>query len=250
RKTNRISSKDVLGFHKRLMKDLLPKDKVGSFRKGPIYVVDVTKKGDVVRYIGPKGERVKELVSGLLDWLKKDGDKLHPVLTAGILHYEFVSIHPFSDGNGRATRLLTQMYLWLKRYDFRRSLALDTYYWHNRMDYYKALSRARTYDGRREVDITPWLDFFTKGFLETAKDLEKEITAVSLSKGSGQIVRLSNDELLIIDFAKQMGKVDLQDVLGVLDLPERTVQRRLKNLVDKNILKKQGKGKSSYYQLG
>jgi len=246
---NRIGIKAVLKFHSLLMKKLLTNEKIGAFRKGPIFIIDVMKKKDVVRYIGPKGKKVEGLIKELLTWLEKEGNKLHPILTAGILHYEFVSIHPFNDGNGRATRLLTTMYLWLKKYDFRKVLTLDTYYWQNRMDYYKALNRAKTYDGRKKVDITPWLDFFTKGFLETVKDLEREITAVSFSGDRKQVMRLSSDELLIVDFAKQMNKVDLQDVLEILDIPERTIQRRLKGLVDKKILKKYGKGKSIYYQL-
>ena len=140
------------------------------------------------------------------------------------------------------------MLLWFKKYDFRKALTLDTYYWQNRMDYYQALSRAKTYNGRREVDLTPWLEFFTKGFLTAAGDLEREITSVSLSD-SRQVIRLSKDELLIIDFAKQMGKIDLRDVLEILGLPERTVQRRLKGLVDNKILRRLGKGKKAYYQL-
>ena len=245
----RIEVKDALKFHSLLMTDLLVKGKIGVFRKGPIYIVDVMKDKDVMRYVGPKGAKVEELVRDLLTWLKKEGSKLHPVLTAGMLHYEFVSIHPFSDGNGRVTRLLTMIYLWLKKYDFRKALALDTYYWQNRMDYYQALNRAETYDGRIGADITPWLDFFTKGFLETARDLEKEIVAVSLSGDGKKMIRLSKDELLIVDFAKQMNRIDLQDVLEMLDVPERTAQRRLKGLVDKKILRKYGKGKSVYYQL-
>lgn len=245
---NQIKIGDILKLHDFLMKNLLPHKKTGSFRKGSIYVVDATKQGDVVKYVGPRGEKTEALIKELLEWLKKERNKLHPVLTAGLFHYEFVSIHPFSDGNGRATRLLTMMYLWLKRYDFRKTLALDTYYWQNRMDYYQALSRAKTYTGRREADITPWLEFFTKGFLAAAKDLENEITSVSLSD-NGQVIRLSNDELLIIDFAKQMKRINLQDVLKILGSPGRTAQRRLKRLVDNKIFKRLGKGKSIYYQL-
>lgn len=248
-KVKKIEVQDILKLHRFLTEDLLDEDKAGVFRKGSIYIVDVMKKKDVVRYIGPKGERVEDLVKDLLVWIKKAGNKLHPVLTAGMLHYDFVSIHPFSDGNGRTTRLLTQMFLWIKKYDFRKALALDTYYWQNRMDYYRALSRAKTYHGRKKADITPWLEFFTKGFLETAKDLEKEITAVSLSGITMQTIRLSNDELLIIDFTKQMSRIDLHDVLEILDISKRTAQRRLKKLVDKKLLEKQGKGKSIYYQL-
>ena len=244
-----IKVKDIFKIHKLLMKDLLPKDKLGSFRQGSIYIVDVMRDKDVVRYIGPKSEKCPGLVEELLEWLLDEGDKLHSVLVAGILHYQFVSIHPLCDGNGRTTRLLAMMYLWLKKYDFRKSLTLDTYYWQNRMDYYKALSRAKTFDGRRKVDITPWLEFFTKGFLEVARDLEKEVTAVSLSKGRDKVVRLSNEELLIVDFTKQIGKISLPDVLSILDIPERTAQRRLKNLRDKKILKRFGKGKNVHYQL-
>ncbi len=247
-KSKKIELKDSLKAHSFLLKDLLDKKKVGKFRQGPIYIVDATEVGDVVRYVGPKGKQVRRLVNKLLNWLEGDGERLHPVLAAGIFHYEFVSIHPFSDGNGRTTRLLTVMYLWLKKYDFRKALALDSYYWQNRMDYYKALSRAKTYAGRRQADITPWLDFFTKGFLAVAQDLEKEITAVSLGDGRS-VVRLSDDELLIVDFVKQVGEIGLRDVLDILSIPERTAQRRLKGLVDKRILKKEGKGRNVHYQL-
>jgi len=248
RENRSIKEVDILKIHGFLMKEILKEDKVGSYRKGPIYIVDVKKAGDVVRYIGPKAKEIKRLIKELLGWLRKDGKKLHPVLAAGILHYEFVSIHPFSDGNGRTTRLLTQMYLWTKNYDFRKTLAIDTYYWQKRMDYYKALSRAKTYDLRRRTDITSWIDFFTKGFLAVSQDLEKEITAVALSDRK-TVVRLSREELLMVDFVKQMGKIDLKDVLGFSDLTERTAQRRLKGLVDKKVFKRLGKGKGVYYQL-
>jgi len=247
--SGKIEVKDILQLHYLTMKDLLLKEKVGFFRKGPVYIVDVINGQDVVRYIGPKGERVKRLIKELLIWLNKEGSRLHPILIAGLLHYEFVSIHPFSDGNGRVTRLLTLFFLWLNRYEFKRVLVPDIYYWQNRMAYYDALNRAKTYDGRERVDVTPWLEFFTKGFLVVAKDLEKEITSVSLSGEDREIVRLSNDDLMMVDFVKQMGRADLQDILSLLNGSERTVQRRLKGLVDKKIFKKCGKGRGVFYKL-
>lgn len=244
-----IENKDILNLHSILMKDLLPHEKTGNFRKGPIYVVNVEKNRDVVRYTGPKAAQVNELIRALLTWLKNDGRKLHPILAAGLLHLEFVSIHPFSDGNGRLARLLTMLYLWLTKYDYKKVLVLDTYYWQNRLEYYAALDRGKTYHARKNADLTPWLDFYTKGFLETASDLEKEITAVAVSGNVKNIIRLTSDELTIIDFAKQMGRIDVQDMLDILNLPQRTIQRRLKTLVDKKLLKKRGKGKSVFYQL-
>lgn len=247
--SRKIGIKDILQLHYLTMKDLLPKEKVGYFRKGPVYIVDVIKGQDIVKYIGPKGEKVKRLIEELLTWLNKEEGKLHPILIAGLLHYEFVSIHPFSDGNGRVTRLLTLFFLWLNRYEFKRVLVPDIYYWQNRMAYYDALNRAKTYAGRRSVDATLWLEFFTKGFLTVAKDLEKEITAVSLSGKDQEIIRLSNDDLIMVDFVKQMGRADLQDIISILNGSERTVQRRLKGLVDKKIFKKYGKGRAIFYKL-
>lgn len=238
----------ILKLHNLLMKDLLPVEKKGKYRRGPIYVVDETNKGDVVKYIGPNGDKVESLIKELFDWLDFEGNKLHPVLTAGIFHYQFVSIHPFSDGNGRMTRLLTSMFLRQKGYGFRKALSLDGYYWQNRMDYYQALSRVKTFGERKKADITPWMEFFTKGFLVIVQDLEKEVTAVSLGQGE-KTIRLSSEELLIVDFAKQMGKIDLQDLLGALEITERTAQRRLKNLVSKKILRRFGRGRGVYYQI-
>ncbi|MFH0942615.1 MAG: Fic family protein [Candidatus Beckwithbacteria bacterium] len=248
-KPGKIEVKDILQLHYLTMKDLLPKEKVGVFRQGPVYIVDVINGQDVVRYIGPKGVMVERLIKELLIWLNQESGRLHPLLIAGLLHYEFVSIHPFSDGNGRVTRLLTLFFLWLNRYGFKRVLIPDIYYWQNRLAYYDALNRAKTYDGRGRVDVTPWLEFFTKGFLIVAKDLEKEITAVSLSGKDKETIRLSSDDLIMVDFVKQMGKADLQDMLSIINGSERTVQRRLKELVDKKIFKKYGKARSVFYKL-
>src|SRR4030042_7088254 len=220
------------------MKDLLPAEKTGNFRPGPVYVVDVIGGKDSVKYTGPESKMVKHLLSDLFRWLNTESNKLHPLLKSGILHYEFVSIHPFSDGNGRVTRLITMLYLWLNKYSFRKVLVPDIYYWQNRLAYYRALSRASTYPGRTTTDITPWLDYFTYGFLKVAEDLEKEITAVSISK-TGETVRLSQDELIMIDFVKQMGKIKLKDVLDILRISKRTAQRRLKELVNKQVITKQ-----------
>jgi len=249
RKTKKISFDDILSLHRLTLRQLLPEEKVGNFRKGEIFIVDVINGKDVVRYIGPKGYQIRSLLEGLLTWLYNSKNNLHPILKAGIFHYEFVSIHPFSDGNGRVTRLLTLLYLWLNDYAFKKVLVPDVYYLQNRLAYYDALNRAPVYDVRHEIDITPWLDYFTKGFLAVARDLEAEITAFSL-KDSGQTpVKLSETELLLVDFARQLGRIDLKEAINIINVPRRTAQRWLARLVAKKILKKHGKGKSIYYQL-
>ncbi len=243
-----INTQDILSLHALVTNQLLPKDKVGKFRSGPIYVVDIIDGQDVVKYAGPSASLVEDLLNDLFSWLKKEKSLLHPILIAGILHYEFVSIHPFSDGNGRTTRLLVKLLLNLLNYDFRGCLVLDNYYWQNTSLYYQNLNQAKKYSHQRVADLTAWLSYFVEGFYLVSKDLERKIDIIKLSTKT-QMIRLNDDEVQIIDFIHQFEQISLKDALDVLRVPERTVQRRLKNLIDKNLLIAQGKGKNTYYVL-
>lgn len=243
-----ITIKDILRIHFLVMADLLPPEKVGHFRPGPIYIVDVKNGQDYLKYTGPKADQVERLINGLLTWLNRQGKSLHPVLAAGIFHYEFVSIHPFTDGNGRVTRLLTLLFLRLNHYGFRDVLIPDTFYLQFRRQYYQALSQAKIYNRQRLADLTPWLDYFTWGFLTVAEELKNNITLVALKKKSEKPIELSSAEITLLDFCKTMGKLDLQTAIDILEIPRRTAQRWLSRLVDKGLLTRKGKGKNIYYQ--
>ena len=253
--TKRITAKkeinltDVLKLHNCVANNLLPKQKIGQLRKGPVYIIDIIGKKEIVQYTGPQAKQLANLLNDLFAWLRENKTKLHPVLTAGILHYEFVSIHPFSDGNGRVTRLLVKLFLDQISYNFRGALVLDKYYLANRMNYYDSLHKAKHYEQQRKADLTTWLNFFVRGFWEVCKDLEKEITIVSVNRNKKQLIRLSNEEIQILDFAKQFGQITSGDIADIIKGSERTIQRRLKTLISKKLLVKKGKGKNIYYQL-
>ncbi|MDZ7586213.1 MAG: Fic family protein, partial [Patescibacteria group bacterium] len=242
-----ITIQDILRLHSLVMVDLLPKQKVGHLRQGPIYIVDVKNNQDYLRYTGPTANKVLKLTNELLIWLNRQGKKLHPVLAAGILHYEFVSIYPFTDGNGRVTRLLTLLFLRLNHYGLRDVLIPDIFYLQFKRQYYQALSLAKIYNRQRSADLTPWLDYFIWGLLAVAEELKKNITLVSLKKKSAKSIELSSAEITLLDFCKTMGKLDLQTAIDILKIPRRTAQRRLKILVDKGLLARKAKGKNLYY---
>lgn len=248
KKKKEINVQDILKLHSFVADGLLQDSKVGKIRLGPIYIVDIFNKKEIIRYTGPEASKLTILLKDLLFWLKKAKRELHPALIAGILHYEFVSIHPFSDGNGRVTRLLVKLFLDLQDYDFRGVLVLDKYYSENRFAYYDSLNQAKKYEKQRKADLTDWLAFFIKGFYEVAKDLEKEISIVSVSNNI-EIIRLSNEEIQLLDFVKQFGQISTSDVLEILQLSERTAQRRLKTLIGKGLLVKHGQGKNIFYKL-
>ncbi len=244
------NAESILRIHKILMDGLLLSEKVGKWRPGPIYIVDEIDKKEVLQYTGPRAKDLDKLVESLLSWIDhKENNSLHPVLKAGLLHYLFVSIHPFSDGNGRTTRLLTSSFLKSWKYDFKDSLSLDSYYLQNRTKYFEALSLGSTFDERVDADLTPFLEFFIKGFLTVAQELSQYFITGKVRTDGTEPIRLSKDEMLILDYVRQFKSISLKDVNSVLSVSERTAQRRLAGLVNKNILKMIGEGPATEYLL-
>jgi len=245
KKKSKILFKDTIKLHSLVADNLLSEDKTGHIRPSNIYIVDDQ---DNVNYMGPKSFQVKKLIEELLIWLEDIENNLHPVLIAGILHYEFVSIHPFSDGNGRTTRLLVKMFLNLINYDFRGCLVLDSYYWQNLSAYYGAISHAKTYKDQSRADMTDWLTYFIEGFYQETKELERKVEILNMS-GKIDTLKISDDETQVLDYVSQFRSIDLKETVNILRLPIRTCQRRLSVLVDKKILKMVGKGKNIHYIL-
>lgn len=248
REKNPFTTKNILVLHRLTMARLLPKEKTGEFRKTPIYVVDIVGGKDILRYTGPEASDVPGLIGELLEWLGSRED-LHPILVAGILHFAFVSIHPFSDGNGRVTRLLTLLYLYTSGYGFRQVLVPDSFYFSDRRRYYTALNRGKTYVEQMNADMTPWLEYFVGGFLQSAEDLTEKITSVSLSGDHGDVVTLTPDDYRIVDYIGSIGKAGISDLVSALELPKRTIQRRIKYLTENGVIKRVGKGPASRYLL-
>lgn len=239
-----ITMSNILKLHKTVIDGLVEESKIGAFRPGPIYITNQAQ----VMYVGPDSNKVKGLVEELLSWLTASKD-IHPVIRAGLFHYQFVTIHPFSDGNGRSARLLTLLHLYQSGWDFRKSLALDEFYNSSRPSYYQALQTGESYKERQSVELTSWITYFVRGFWESALKLKEQV--LSLQVGSGDISSrlLSSDELKIIDFVLTLGKVTSSDVVDILGVPKRTAQSKLNKLESYLILEKIGSGPTTYYTL-
>lgn len=244
---NPITLQDILKLHAIIMDSLLPDDKVGKLRKNDVYIIN---QDDVVQYIGPEAGLVLNELQELLNWLNDASHSVHPIISAGLLHFQFVSIHPFSDGNGRTTRALTSLYLGLRDYDFRGSLVLESYYSVAKQEYYSALhdSQGNDYAKAATSDVTKWLDYFTTGFLSSAKILLTEITLFSSAVGDVPI-RINHDEADILAYAKQFGAISLSEAEGILpNIARRTLQRKLNSLVDRGYLRPEGKARNIVYR--
>ncbi len=253
KKAGPITEEEVLKLHKIVVSGLVEKEKVGKYRPADVYVLDDLGDGrEMLRFKAPPAPQVKKMVAELLTWLKaSEKEDIHPIIKAGILHLQFVSVHPFTDGNGRVARLLTQLQLYRDGWDFRKILVLEDYYNNDRMSYYNAENRAQGKNYQKDMDFTGWLEYFTTGFLVEARKVLEQIQSIGFGKASkkNEQIFLDRDEIQIMDFLTTTGRITSEDVADVLKVAKRTAQLKLKNLSDKGLLKLNGKGPSSFYTL-
>ncbi|MCL2332823.1 MAG: Fic family protein [Actinomycetia bacterium] len=247
----KLDATDILKIHKIVADRLIDEpEKIGAWRNNLVYITDGN---DQALYNAPAAEMVPREVEELLNWLNGASYDIHPVIAAAILHFQFVSIHPFADGNGRTTRLLTALYLGLRNYDFRSALVLDSYYSTDKASYYAALHcvQGDNYKIAKVAQLNPWLDYFSDGFLSSAKVLSAEVTL--LSSAIQQLPKphkLSRDETDLLSYIQQFGSIALSEAESILPhASRRTVQRRLKGLVDNGYLVAEGSTNTAAYQI-
>lgn len=248
-----LTEAEILKLHSTLISGLVEKEKTGRFRPADVYVLDDLGDGrEMLRFKAPPAPKVPEMINDLLEWLKRSKtESVHPIIRAGILHLQFVTIHPFTDGNGRAARLLTQLLLYKEGWDFRKIIVLEDYYNRDRMSYYNAENKAQGKEYKEDMDFTEWLEYFTNGFLVEARKALEQIQSIGygqVSKESEQVF-LDAAEIQIMDFLTTTGRITSDDVVDVLNVAKRTAQLKLKTLSDKKLIKLNGKGPASYYSL-
>lgn len=246
-----ITEKVILKIHKLVTDKTLAPQFCGHYRPGPIYVIRKHfGMPQEILYTGPEAKRAAQLMTEFVTWLKESEKKeINPVIVAAIAHMEIAAIHPFNDGNGRTARALATLILYQRGYDFRRLFALEDYYNTNRQDYYKAINLGKTYDERR-TDLTSWLEYFVKGFKQEIDEVKNKILPLSTRNIDGKIksqIYLTPEQLKIIDFIDQVGRISAKDVEDILTCPKRTAQLQLQKLKKIKIIKAIGKGKTTAY---
>jgi Fic family protein len=149
--------------------------KPGLYRDGQNVIRDgVT--GRIV-YLPPQADDVASLMKEFVTWINGSSTILAPIV-AGIAHYQFVTIHPYFDGNGRTARLLTTLLLYLRGYDLKGLYALEEYYARDLAGYYAALTIGLShnyYEGRAQADITTWVEYFCQGMLQSFEKVRAKI---------------------------------------------------------------------------
>ena len=162
-KQTAITEKLIQRLHALVMNDGRRRVKPSIYRDGQNVIRNSQNRSIV--YMPPTAEDVPLLMSGMIDWIHKQ-KKLPIPIVAAIVHYQFATIHPYYDGNGRTARLLTTLVLHQGGYDLKGLYSLEEYYAQNLPAYYNAISIGPShnyYEGRATSDITSWISYFLEG---------------------------------------------------------------------------------------
>jgi Fic family protein len=172
----RITEKQIRQIHGEVMAGG-KKGAATPYRDGQNVIKDSVS-GRIV-YMPPEAEDVPPLMADLVGWLAQGSDVPCP-LRAAIAHYQFATIHPYYDGNGRTARLLTNLVLHLGGYGLKGIYSLEEYYARDLAAYYGAISVGPShnyYEGRAGADITAWLEYFVIGMEQAFAKVEEQAKA-------------------------------------------------------------------------
>lgn len=245
-----ITMADILELHRIITDRLLDKTRNGKIRKNPIYIET---QNHQILYTAINANKIQTALDELVNWIKASQFQIHHIIIAAIIHFRIAAIHPFSDGNGRTARALTSLFLALNQYDHNGLLALDSYYASDRTAYYAILRflNGKNYHTSTQADLTPWLEYFTDGFLTSLHILDAEIRIINLSLSSRhQIPDLDREQQDILSYASKFGSISISEAEQFLpEISRRSVQRKLQQLVDSGHLKITGKARNTKYIL-
>jgi Fic family protein len=247
RTDEKVSEETILELHKIVIKNVLPDEEAGIYRKKEV-VIKNSITGDVA-FKPPKAVEVPWQMKELIVFIQEEPE-IHPVLKGGIVHYEFVRIHPFLDGNGRVGRALSMLVLYQLGYDIRQFFSLEEHFDRDPDRYYTALQSVEAKSG----DQTEWLVYFTECLAVELSKIRERIENISidsnLKKKLGGPVRLSERQLKIIEYIQANGYIENNAYETLFPMvSEDTVLREVQDLVKKGLLKKQGVTKGVKYVM-
>jgi Fic family protein len=170
-----ISESHIRTLHALVMAEGRRKAKPTAYRDGQNVIRDSRSRRIV--YMPPEAKDVPPLMKALVSWVSTSQDDSLPCpIRAGIAHYQFATIHPYYDGNGRTARLLTTLILHLGGYDLKGLYSLEEYYASNLGAYYNALTVGPShnyYEGRAQADITSWVEYFCEGAADSFENVRR-----------------------------------------------------------------------------
>lgn len=211
---------------------------------GTALVNDLTNE---IIYIPPDDfDTINNLMSNLEQYINTDNDEVSPLIKLAIQHYQFESIHPFYDGNGRTGRIMNVLYLILKGLLDEPVLYLSSYIIKNKANYYRLLQEVRTKNNWEE-----WILYMLKAIEQTSLETINQINQINAlfvqtqKQVQEHLPRIYSKDLIEVLFINPYCKIDF--LVERMNLNRKTASTYLKNLEDFHIVRAEERGKELIY---
>ena len=176
----------------------------------------------------------------LINWYKEE-QEVHPLIACAVFVYDFLSIHPFQDGNGRLSRLLTTLLLLQSGYKWIEYVSFEHEIENNKKAYYRVLRSCQAQ--RPNEDITEWIDFFLDSLINLQKKLQQKLEV------SGWDKTLTPREKEVLTYIGNNAGCKSGEISKSLGISKPTTKRIVKDLLEKNLIVKYGKGAGTNYTI-
>jgi len=186
--------------------------------------------------------RMAELVA----WVQtaRAEKRLHALLIVAIFVVVFLEIHPFQDGNGRLSRILTTLLLLQAGYAYVPYASLESVIEQSKEGYYRALRQTQATIRSKRPDWQPWVLFFLQ-----ALDRQKNRLAAKIEREKIVAAQLPELSVRILDFAREHGRVSAGDIVRLAGASRNTLKQQFRRLVERGYLTRHGGGRTTWYTL-
>ena len=236
-KTQHICNRLLRETHAVLMEGVRGQEKSpGEFRRSQNWISPAGSTLKNARYIPPNVEDMENAMSDLEKYIN-ESDKYDPLIQAALIHYQFETIHPFLDGNGRIGRLLILLYLMEKKLLSKPVIYVSYFLKMNQIEYYDRISEVR-----RKGNYEQWISFFLEAVSSAAEDALKSIGKLSALREKN-IARLpksskrKDNVRALFDYLEQHPIIEIKQTAAALDVSYNTVSSAVKKLMMLGILK-------------
>jgi Fic family protein len=186
------------------------------------------------------------LMTELVTWMQDErgSERLHPLLLIGLWVVVFLEIHPFQDGNGRLSRVLTSLLLLQAGYAYVPYSSLESVIEQNKEAYYLALRQTQGTIRTGAPDWQPWLAFFLRSLAEQVRRLRTKV-----EREKRVLAPLPELSLQIVEFAREHGRVTMGEVIRLTGASRNTLKQHFRVLVGQGHLNQHGSGRGVWYEL-
>jgi Fic family protein len=244
----RLNQTNILSLHNELLKfsDVNRKYR-GRYKLMDNQIALANNKGDIlgVLFKPTEAHLTEQEMRELLEWveLTTNQKKVHPLIIVAIFIIEFLAIHPFDDGNGRISRVLSILLLLQNGYDFTKYVSHEKMIENSRDQYYKALRDSQANWRKDNEDVSEWVLYFLKTVLKQA------VEALNLLDFDTFENILSIQQKIVWNCALELKEFSRKDIFGKTGLPIATINQSLNKLLKLSKIKKFGAGSSTRYKL-